>query len=250
MIELYCEDCHIGLKLIQDKSVQVILVDPPYGTTPYEWDKVLDFNILWEQYKRILKDNGVILIFGHEPFSSFVRLSNLEWYKYDWYWQKERLTNVMQIKNRPGKVIETISVFYKNQCKYFPQKTKHQGKKVSNKIKDGKFSISITGDNSKLSPTEYIDDGTRYPIQLLNYNRENMNTLLHPTQKPVELIKYLIETYSEKKDIIVDHCMGSGTTGIACKELDRYFLGWEKDKIIFQTAKDRIEQHTFSKCIF
>lgn len=250
MIELYCEDCHKGLERVANKSVQLILVDPPYGTTPYEWDKILDFDFLWKHYKRILKDDGVVVIFGHEPFSSFVRLSNIEWYRYDWYWQKERLTNVMQVKRRPGKVIETISVFYNNQCKYFPQKTKHEGKLVSNKIKDGGFSVSITGHDSQVKPTEYNDDGTRYPIQVLNFNRDNMRNLIHPTQKPLELIKYLIETYTFDMDLVIDHCMGSGTTGVACKELDRYFIGWEDNPDIFTEAKKRINNHTFTKKLF
>ncbi len=250
MIEVYCEDCHKGVQEVEDKSVQMILIDPPYGTTPYEWDNILDFKFLWEQYKRILKDNGVVIIFGQEPFSSFVRLSNLEWYKYDWYWQKERLTNVMQVEKRPGKVIETISVFYNNRCKYFPQKTKHNGRLVSNKIKDGGFSVSITGHGSQVKPIEYNDDGTRYPIQLLNFNRDNMRGLLHPTQKPMELIKYLIETYTEKNDLVVDHCMGSGTTGVACKELERRFKGWENDITMFEIAKKRIENHVFNKKLF
>jgi len=133
-IELFNKDCLIGMNQIEDKSIDLILTDPPYGTTPLKWDVNLDFKRLWNHYNRIIKDNGAILIFGQEPFSSYVRLSNVENYKYDWYWIKERLTNVFQIKRRPGKVVEIISVFYKNQCSYSPQKNKYEGKKCFREV--------------------------------------------------------------------------------------------------------------------
>jgi DNA modification methylase len=248
MINLYNEDCHIGLERIEDNSIDLILCDPPYGTTPLEWDSVLDYNILWKQYKRILKIDGCILIFGQEPFSSYIRLSNIEWYKYDWYWEKERLTNIFQVKNRPGKTIETISVFYKNKCKYFSQKRKHDGKLVSNKISENKRFSQTQGDNIK--PNEYIDNGTRHPSQVLKFNRDNLNELIHPTQKPLELIKFLIKSYTEEENVVLDHCMGSGTTGVACKELKRKFIGFETDTGMFVKAKERIQEYVFKKEFF
>ncbi len=245
---LYNEDCHIGLDKIENDSIQLICTDPPYGTTPCKWDSILDYDILWKHYKRILKPNGCILIFGQEPFSSLVRLSNIDWYKYDWYWEKERLTNVFQVKKRPGKTIETVSAFYKDQCNYFPQKIKHEGRLVTNKIKENKRFSQTQGNN--LKPNEYIDDGTRFPSQLLKFNRENLNSLLHETQKPLELIKFLIRSYTNEKETVLDHCMGSGTTGVACKELDRYFIGFESDPFMYEIAKNRIETHVFKKSIF
>ena len=136
--KVYNEDCLVGMSDIPDKSIDCIICDPPYGSTSCAWDVIIPFDKLWEQYKRIIKPNGAILIFGQEPFSSFLRLSNLDWYKYDIYWQKERLTNIQQVKRRVGKDVETISVFYDKQCTYNPQMIKYDGPKRTNKIKDGK----------------------------------------------------------------------------------------------------------------
>ena len=229
-------------KLIsQNIKVNAIITDPPYGSTPLDWDKKINLYLLWNKYRNIIKPNGAIVIFGQEPFSSYVRLSNIEWYKYDWYWQKERLTNVLQVKRRPGKVIETISVFYKSQCNYYPQKSKYTGSKRSNKIsKNGNFSITLQRNEKGIKLINYKDDGTRYPIQLLQFNREKYSEVIHPTQKPVKLIEYLIKTYTKENDIILDNYMGSGTTGVACKNLNRDFIGIESNKKYFDIATKRI----------
>lgn len=241
MIELYNGDCLDIMKNIADNSVDCVLCDPPYGTTPIEWDNILDFNLLWEQYNRILKYNGVVLLFGQEPFSTYVRMSNIKDYKYDWYWEKERITNVFQVKNRPGKTVENIMVFYKVQCTYNPQKTEHIGKKVTNKIgENARWSVTQSGYNQTTKPTEYNDDGTRYPTQVLRINRDNPRERLHPTQKPIEVLSYLLETYTNKGDLVLDNCMGSGSTGVACKLLDRNFIGIELDKDYFDIAENRI----------
>lgn len=235
-------NCLEVMKDLPEKSIDLILVDPPFGTTPLDWDKILDFKNLWEQYNRIIQDNGVILIFGQEPFSSFVRLSNIKDYKYDWYWVKERLTNVFQVKRRPGKVVETISVFYKNQSNYFPQKSKFLGKKVTNKIgENARWSETMAGKTPTTKPFEYIDNGTRHPTQILEFNRDNNRKGLHPTQKPIALLEYLIKTYTTEKDTILDSCAGSGSTLIAAKNLNRNFIGIEKEEKYYNIIKERLE---------
>ncbi len=236
--KIYMEDCLIGMQKIDDKSIDAIICDLPYGTTKCSWDIIIPFDKLWEQYYRIAKDNCPIVLFGQEPFSSLLRLSNLKDFKYDWYWQKERPTNVMQIKKRPGKTIETISVFYKNPCMYIPQKSIHTGPLRSNKIKNGKLG-KIIDDKSK-KPNQYVDDGTRYPTQLLSFKRDCLSSNLHPTQKPLDLIKYLVSTYTEENMLVLDNCMGSATTAIACIELKRNYIGFEMDKNYFSIGNKRI----------
>ena len=137
--KIYNEDCLMGMQKIDDKSIDCIICDLPYWTTKCSWDIIIPFDKLWEQYNRIIKDNGAIILFGQEPFSSLLRVSNLKDYRYDIYWQKERLTNIMQVKRRVGKDIETISIFYKNQCTYNPQMVKYDGPKRGNKVKNGKL---------------------------------------------------------------------------------------------------------------
>jgi site-specific DNA-methyltransferase (adenine-specific) len=242
MIELnkiYNEDCLEGMKRIEDKSIDMILCDLPYGTTACVWDTIIPFEKLWEQYNRIIKDTGAIVLFGQEPFSSFLRLSNIKNYKYDWYWQKERPTNVMQIKKRAGKVIETISVFYKNQCTYNPQKTQHGGKLRTNKIKNGTLGKLI--DSKGKESTSYRDDRTRYPLQLLKFNRDILVSNLHPTQKPLALFEYLVNTYTNEGETVLDNCIGSGTTAIACINTNRNFIGFELDTTYCDIANRRIQ---------
>lgn len=246
MLELnniYNIDCIEGMGQIDDKSVDCIICDLPYGTTPCPWDVIIPFDKLWEQYNRIIKDNGAILLFGQEPFSSLVRTSNLEMYRYDWYWQKERLTNVFQVKKRPGKVIETISVFYKNQPKYNPQMEKYDGPLRRNKIGD-KCRFSITQDgNSTIKPMEYHDNGTRYPLQLVKVKRDSMyDERIHPTQKPISLLEYFIKTYTDEGDLVLDNCMGSGTTAIASLNTNRNFIGFELNEEYFNKSIKRIDE--------
>ena len=243
-IDLYCGDCLDIMKTIQDNSIDCVICDPPYGTTPIKWDKVIDFTALWKEYNRIVKPNGAIVIFSQEPFATYLRMSNIKDYKYDWYWEKERLTNVFQIKKRCGKTVENIVVFYKGQCTYNPQKTEHLGKKVTNKIgENARWSVTQAGYEPTTKPFEYEDDGTRYPTQVLRINRDNPRKRVHPTQKPVALLEYLVKTYTNGGDVVLDNCMGSGTTGVACKNLNRNFIGIEKDETYFNIAKERIENN-------
>ena len=197
---------------------------------------------MWKEYKRVLKDNGVVVLFGQEPFSSYLRISNIDWYKYDWYWEKESFTNVFQVKRRPGKNVETIFVFYKNQPTYNPQKYKHEGKPVTNKIGDGaRFSSTQIGITKDVRPMGYVDDMTRYPKQVIRINRDNRRKLVHPTQKPVPLLEYLIKTYTNENDVVLDNCMGSGSTGVACLNTNRNFIGIELNDEYFEIASKRIK---------
>ena len=242
MIDLLNGDCLTLMKDIPNCSVDLVLTDPPYGTTACKWDSIIPFEPMWEQLNRIIKPNGAICLFGSEPFSSALRMSNMKNYKYDWYWEKERLTNVFQVKRRPGKVIENILVFYNKQCVYNPQKVTHEGKRVSNSpSKDATFSKTQKGDLEKIGVMPYIDDGTRYPTQVLRFNRDNQLSLGHETQKPVALLEYLIRTYTNDGETVLDFTMGSGSTGVACVNTGRNFIGIELDEGYFQIAKKRIE---------
>jgi site-specific DNA-methyltransferase (adenine-specific) len=195
---------------------------------------------LWEQYNRIIKDNGALVLFGSEPFSSQLRLSNLKDYKYDLYWVKEKPTNFFQLKRRFGKTTENICVFYKKQPTYNAQMVKHIGKIVKNKPKGFHNSI-ITGINKEVF--RYNDTGFRYPTDILFFNREKLGSALHPTQKPVALLEYLIKTYTNENDTVLDNCMGSGSTIVACINTNRKCIGIEKELEIFDIAKIRIENH-------
>lgn len=243
-IDLFNGDCFEELQKLIDKGVKVdaIIIDPPYGTTPLSWDSVISFEKMWPIIDKIKRNKTTpVLIFGQEPFASLVRLSNIKNYKYDWYWRKERITNVFQVKRRPGKVIESIMVFYNKQCVYNPQKTQHIGPLVSNKIKNGGFSETQKGDG-KVKPVEYKDDGTRYPLQIISVTRENAyGKNYHPTQKPVKLLETLVKTYTNEDDTVLDFTMGSGSTGVACKNTSRNFIGIELDKKYFDIAKERLE---------
>ena len=242
--KIYNEDCLEGMKGIPDKSVDMILCDLPYGTTACKWDTVIPFEPLWEQYNRIIKNNGAIVLFGSEPFSSELRLSNKSDYKYDIYWVKEKPTNFMQVKKRVGKLTENICVFYKKQCTYNPQMVKHNGKKVTNKPseKNAKFKSVVASNSPILSIKPYEDTGYRYPCDILNINREKLGSTIHPTQKPVELLEWLIKTYTNENEIVLDNCIGSGTTAIACINTNRNYIGFEMDKHYCDIANERIQR--------
>lgn len=243
---IYYDDCLTKMNVLQDSSIDMILVDPPYGTTPLHWDSTINFERLWNQLHRVAKPNAAIVIFAQEPFASFVRMSNMKEYRYDWYWEKERLTNVFQVKRRPGKTVENICVFYKEQCIYNPQKHEHIGKLVSNKVGEkARWSITQSGYNQNTKPLEYHDDGTRHPTQVLRINRDNPMKRLHPTQKPVELLEYLIKTYTNEGMTVLDCCMGSGSTGVACLNTNRNFIGIEKDLDYYILASNRIRETYF-----
>lgn len=224
-----------------DVKVDAVITDPPYGTTACAWDCVIPFPDMWQCLKLLRKDNAATLLFGNEPFNSLLRLSNINEFKYDIYWQKERATNIFQLKRRPAKVIETISVFYAQQPTYNPQMTTYQGPKRTNKVKDGKLGVLVDSQNRR--PHEYHDDGLRYPLQIVQFRRDILTSNLHPTQKPVALMEYLVKTFSNPGDTVLDFAMGSGSTGIACMNLDRNFIGIELDDHYFDIASQRLQNH-------
>ena len=225
-------DCLERMEEIESGSVDMVLADPPYGTTACKWDSVIPFPEMWEQLNRIIKPNGAIVLFGSEPFSSALRMSNIKNYKQDLIWKKTNATNPMQAKKRHMMKVENIMLFYKKQCTYNPQ-----GLIRVNKItKQGKS--GIISDISKSRKSEYFQEFSNYPDTILEYKRDKQ---VHPTQKPVALMEYLIKTYTNEGETVLDFTMGSGTTGVACKNLGRKFIGIELDPDYFKIAEDRID---------
>lgn len=228
------------MKTIDDKSIDCIICDLPYGTlksTKCKWDIVIPFDKLWEQYNRIIKTNGVVLLFGQEPFSSNVRLSNLKAYRYDLYWHKTLCSNFMMGKMQPFFKIETISVFYNQKVTYNPQMKSGTPYKVMERHIEQK---GLQQKYCFTHKTDMINEGTRFPDNLLEFSSLGGKTKLHPTQKPLELVEYLVKTYTNVGDLVLDNCMGSGTTGVACKNLNRKFIGIELDETYYKKAKERI----------
>lgn len=264
-IDLRCGDCLELMKDIPDKSIDMILCDLPYGVTACKWDTIIPFEPLWEQYNRIIKDNGAIILFGSEPFTAELIHSNIKNFKYEWIWEKQKASNFMSAKYQPLKYHENICVFSKSTHNYYPQRYKvlefEEIKQMSDKeLKQvfetrnydrfGKIDRRKTI-NNPVTNKEHIgndikrirnaDDGYRYPKSILKINKE-INTNLHPTQKPVKLLEYLIKTYTNEGDIVLDNCMGSGSTGVACLNTNRNFIGIELDEKYFEIAKKRIEE--------
>ena len=238
MIELnriYNEDCLEGMKRIPDKSIDMILCDLPYGTTACKWDVIIPFEPLWEQYERVIKDSGAIVLFGSEPFSSNLRTSNIKRYKYDWKWEKEKAGNFQLAKKQPMKKQEDIMVFYKKMPTFNPQ-----GLVEINKVR--KNNPTKNGSMGHLQSTQkrktYVQKYTNYPTEVLKYNNEKG---LHESQKPVALFEYLIKTYTNDDDIVLDNCMGSGTTAIACINTNRNYIGFETNIGYYNIALQRIK---------
>ena len=242
-------DCMDILKQLPDKCVDMILCDLPYGTTACKWDTIIPFEPLWEQYNRITKDNAPIVLFGQEPFSSLMRTSNLKMYRYDWVWEKERGSNVLCVKWMPFKIHENIMVFYKNKPTYNPQMCQRTGKEIKpNHPKNGKVGKLIY--SSGLTPKPYKDNGFRYPKSIIKFNRDILVSNLHPTQKPVALCEYLIKTYPNENDLVLDNCSGSGTTAIACQRLKRRFICIEKDPEYWKASCKRLEDEQRQGVLF
>ena len=242
---IYNQDCLIGMQEIPSKSIDCIICDLPYGTTYTKWDVCLPLDELWQHYNRIIKRNGAILLFGQEPFSSYIRISNVKDYRYDWYWQKEYITNVFHQKRRPGKTVETISVFYKEQCTYNPHLIQRRTNKRGGSGYTENESIFIASSRCARIKT-YQDNGSRYPTQVLSFSRDyndKFYSVSNITQKPTKLIEYLITTYTNEGEIVLDNCMGSGTTAIAAMRTKRNFIGFEKNEEMHKIAMDRISQY-------
>lgn len=242
--QLYNADCFEIFPEIADASVDAIICDLPYGKTNCAWDSALPLEDLWAAYKRIIKPNGAIVLFGIEPFSSMLRLSNLGWFRYDWIWDKVKGTGFLNAKKQPMRNHEIISVFYNKQCTYNPIKTMGHERKTSCRKKEDPSEI--------YNPTlhdNFYDSTERYPRSIQVFSTDTQKEALHPTQKPIALLEYLVMTYTNDGDLVLDNCMGSGTTGLACKNLGRRFIGIEKEQKYFEIAKQRIlmgQQSLFS----
>ena len=236
-MKLYKGECLDIMKTIQDKSIDAIITDPPYGTTACKWDSVIDFGLMWEQLNRIIKPNGAIVLFGSEPFSSALRMSNIKNYKYDWVWDKKMKVGMLNCKRMPLRQHENIIIFNAKNV-YNTQMTK------------GKFR------NKKIQPTKDFQtygqlknpidnfNNDYYPSSIIEFSNANQRGKVHPTQKPVALMEYLIKTYTNKNETVLDFTMGSGSTGVACINTNRNFIGIEMDENYFNIAKKRIKEHT------
>jgi len=247
-IKLYKGDCLEVMKTIQDKSIDAIITDPPYGTTACKWDSVIDFDLMWKQLNRIIKPNGAIVLFGSEPFSSALRMSNIKNYKYDWVWEKSTSAGFIHAKNMPLKRTENISVFslgsmgHKTQLGdkrmvYNPQDL-IKADRIHKRPNTG--CVNVIGKRPS-HKKEFKVEWTNYPKNILKFARGN-NKNVHPTQKPVALMEYLINTYTNENETVLDFTMGSGSTGVACKNTNRNFIGIEQDENYFKIAKQRIKE--------
>jgi DNA modification methylase len=239
----YQGDCLVEMDKIADKSVDMILCDLPYGTTACKWDSVIPFQPLWKQYERIIKDNGAIVLTATQPFTSFLITSNIKIFRYEWIWEKERGVNFLFANKQPMKVHENVCVFYKKQPIYNPQKTEG-GKPVNSRGSRGKGNkeeydalwTSVVRNESEKTIM-------KYPRTVVEFNSIGRGLNVHPTQKPIELMEYLIKTYTNEGEIVLDNCMGSGTTGVACKKTGRHFIGIEKDEKYFEIAVSRVSAY-------
>jgi len=241
MITLIQGDCLEEMDKLIEQGVKIdaIITDPPYGTTACKWDSVIPFNEMWERLNKLIKPNGAIVLFGSEPFSSKLRCSNLKNYKYDWIWDKVSTSSGVLAKKRPLNAHETISIFYFKQTTYNPQMQK--GKKWS---RGGKIKKSpeVYGNVKCIGKPQNDTTDMKYPKQIITFSSANRNNRVHPTQKPVALMEYLVKTYTNEGETVLDFTMGSGSTGVACKNLNRNFIGIELDKKYFKIAQERLNQ--------
>ena len=236
--KIYNQDCLEGMKYIDDKSIDMILCDLPYGTTKCKWDTVIPFEPLWEQYERIIKDNGAIVLTASQPFTSNLVMSNPKLFRYEWIWEKNKPSNFMLANKQPMKYHENVLVFYKKQPIY--------NKQLIPRSESGKQRAKYKTDRTESEhyflekkEIEYNPD-FKNPSTILKINTVYQNTNLHPTQKPVELFEYFIKTYTNEGETVLDNCMGSGTTAIACINTNRNYIGFELDTIYYNLAIDRI----------
>jgi len=233
--KIYHGDCLELMKDIPNGSVDMILCDLPYGTTACKWDSVIPFDKLWDEYNRIIKANGAIILFGSQPFTSALIMSNLKMFKYELIWHKSHPTGFASSKKRTMKYHENILVFYNKQPTYNPQMTKG---------KPNHWTVNKAGTVSnsqpKLGEIENKNGDNKFPNSVMYFNCPNRNGILHPTQKPLELLEYLVKTYTNEGDTVLDNCVGSGTTAIACLNTNRKFIGIEKDEKYFNVATERV----------
>jgi DNA modification methylase len=235
MFDLQQGDCLELMKRIPDKFIDLILCDLPYGTTACKWDTVIPFDALWEQYKRIAKPNAAIVLTASQPFTSALIMSNIDAYRHRWVWDKVKPASGLNAKKSPLRVIEDVIVFSYEPSRYFPQMVpkKHRAERKcdSNGEAFGGARAERFHDNG----------GLGYPKEIISLSNADQRGRVHPTQKPVELMEYMIRTYTNEGDKVLDNCMGSGTTGVACANTGRHFIGMEMDEKYFSIASERIE---------
>jgi len=231
-------DCLDKMRSIESGSVDAIICDPPYGTTACKWDSVIDFELMWELLNRIIKPNGAIVLFGSQPFTSALIMSNPKMFKYCWVWEKSRPTGHLNAKRMPMKNAEDVVVFYGKQCCYNPQMTEG----LPNHVKDGAIRKSKATNNcyGEFHNEKQKATNQKYPKQVQRFKQQDPNKILHPTQKPVALMEYLIKTYTNEGETVLDFTMGSGSTGVACVNTNRNFIGIEKDGAYYDIAVKRI----------
>jgi DNA modification methylase len=247
--KLICGDCLDVMPTLTKFKIDLILVDPPYGTTKCKWDSVIPFNPMWKNIKRIRNNNTPIVIFGSEPFSSFLRVSNIKEFKYDWIWNKENGSNFLNVKYMPMKEHEIVSVFYKKCGQYYPIEELRSEKSLKrrgfkDRVRSSKKCIEQCNEYN-LTAFTVKDKKFRCPKSIQVFHLDTLGTggkgkRFHPTQKPIALLEYLIKTYTKPGETVLDFTMGSGSTGVACFNTERNFIGIEKDKEIFNIAKKRI----------
>ena len=235
--QIFEEDCMTAMSRLDDASVDMILCDLPYGTTQNKWDSVIQLDELWKQYKRIIKPKGVIALTSQGIFTARLIISNESWFRYKFVWVKSKSTNFLNARKQPLRQHEDICIFYKKPPVYNPQKTTGHVRKVSKA--EHKVGCKNTTDYGEHGLTTY-DSTERYPRSVWKFAKDVQKSALHPTQKPLALIEELIKTYTNEGDLVLDSCIGSGTTGLACKNLNRRFIGIEKDEKYFEIAKERI----------
>ena len=238
-------DCFDVFPFIEDKSIDAIICDLPYGTTACKWDSILPLDKLWAEYKRVLKDDGCIILTASQPFTSALVMSNPKMFKYEWIWKKTRYSGNLNATRMPLKAHESVLIFAKGKTKYFPIKTEAPEHLID---KRKTINPSIVKDGGAYNGSKGFvnirkkDDGTRYPISVQEFKNPNNNSL-HPTQKPIELMEYLVKTYTNEGDMVLDNTMGSGTTNLACIKLNRKSIGIEKEKQYYDVAVRRASQY-------
>lgn len=234
MIDIKRGDCLKLMNDIPDGAIDMILCDLPYGTTRNKWDSIIPLDMLWEQYKRIIKTNGAIILFSAEPFTSKLIISNMKLFRYDLIWQKTQGSDFLNANRKPLRNHENICVFYKRQPTYNPQKTEGEPYKAR--------SGSTKSTNYNYYKVHHVSnsDGKRYPMTVLKFTQQSNVDKVHPTQKPVALLEYLIRTYTNEGETVLDNCMGSGSAGVAAINTNRNFIGYELDENYFNIATSRI----------
>lgn len=240
--KIFNEDCLVGMQRIPDKSIDCIICDLPYGTTKNNWDCVIPFELLWAQYNRIIKDDGAIVLFSQQPFTSMLVMSNPKMFKYEWIWEKDSGSGHLNSKFAPMKIHENICIFSKSAASFVKDKSNamvykpqmQAGKPYTQK--SGRPSNNYDAANCRQVVTE--NKGERYPVDIIKFNRDKEK--LHPTAKPVELIRYLIRTYTHEGELVLDNCIGSGTTAIAAMRENRHFIGFELEKRYYDIACERV----------